>query len=168
MSIRILSVCLYSRLSFPVFKALLLCAVISSLRGSTISFHIISYTARFSGGKKKVAEHKTCVLIFSTDSSETFLTPRTIQRDIVINIHNTSSCKVGYPLFLSAFNETWILSTDFPKILKYQIPWKFVQWEPSCSMRTGRRRDTRDEANSRFSRFCELAKELNPVHLGYG
>ena len=56
-----------------------------------------------------------CVLIFSTNSSETFLILRKIQRDIAINVHNTFSCKIGYPLFLSGFNETWIFSTDFFK-----------------------------------------------------
>ena len=49
--------------------------------------------------------------------------------------------QVKYPLILSDNNETWIFSTDFLKILKYQISRDSVQWEPSCSTRTDGKTD---------------------------
>ena len=64
---------------------------------------------------------------------------------------------IKYPLFLSDFNENWIFSTVVRKMLKYQISWNSVQWEPSCSMRTDWRTDRHDEAVSRFSQFCGSA-----------
>jgi hypothetical protein len=52
--------------------------------------------------------------------SETFLILRRTERDIIkkctyIGLH------VKYRLLLSDFNETWIFSTDFRKIAKFQI-----------------------------------------------
>ena len=64
---------------------------------------------------------------------------------------------VMYHLAFSDFNDTWIFSTEFRKIIKYQILWKSVQWEPSCSMRTDGHTDRHDEAHSRFLKFCERA-----------
>jgi hypothetical protein len=49
----------------------------------------------------------------------------------------------------------------FSKILKYQISWKSIQWEPSCSMRTDGRTERHDEANSSFSQFCESAYKVS-------
>ena len=65
---------------------------------------------------------------------------------------------VKYQIFLTDFNSTSILSTDFRKTLKFQISWKFVQWGQSCSMRTDgradqltyRQTDRHEEDNNRF------------------
>ena len=77
-----------------------------------------------------------CVFWFSLQLlSETFLILRRIQRDTIkmyMGLH------VKYPLFLSNFNETSIFSTDFLKIFTSVIWWKFIQWEPSCSIQTDR------------------------------
>jgi hypothetical protein len=63
---------------------------------------------------------------------------------------------VKYLVLLPDFNETWIFSTDFREILKYQISWKFFQWEPSCSMRRDRQTDMTKQIVA-FRSFCERA-----------
>jgi len=60
-----------------------------------------------------------------------FLRFRRIHWDI-----NVIVCRSSHEvlLFLSDVNGTWISLTDFKKILKYQISWILVQWDPHCSM----------------------------------
>ena len=48
---------------------------------------------------------------------------------------------IQYPVFSSDFDETWISLIKFREIFNYQILWKSVEWEPSCSVRTDRRTD---------------------------
>jgi len=80
-----------------------------------------------------------CILMFST----TFvwnIFHYTCNWDIVINIKRLC---IKYIVFLSAFIETRIFFTELRNILKYQISWKAVQWEPSCCMQTYRQIDTK-------------------------
>jgi len=107
-------------------------------------------------GKKKLIEHKMCVLIFSKTFFfwNIFHSKKNWTRydkQMYIGLH------VKYSLFLTDFNETCNFSVDFRKILKFKISWKSVQWEPSCSMRTDRRTERYDENNSRFSKFHDCS-----------
>ena len=118
----------------------------------TIIVHIISQTSRL---KKKPLLNRKYVVWFSfKTSAETFLFVSRNERDV---IKKYSGIQVKYPLFLSYFNETWIFSTVFRKILKYKISWKSFQWEPGCSMRT----DGRTDMTKLMSIFCcNFAKTL--------
>jgi hypothetical protein len=70
-----------------------------------------------------------CVFWFSLRIlSETFPILIRIEQDM---IKMYTGLHVKYPFFFSDFNETWIFSTIFRKILKFKISLKPVQWEPS-------------------------------------
>jgi len=95
--------------------------------------------------------------------SEIFLIVRRTERDIIINVQNLH---VIYPLFLSDFNETWILSTAFRKRFKYQISWKSVQWEQSSSRRAGGETEGRTHMTRLVVVFRNFAKGHNKELVG--
>ena len=95
-----------------------------------------------------------CMFWFSLQLlSETCLILRRTERDMIEKIYN--GLRVKYPIFLSDYNATRIFSTAFrkKKKVKYQMSWKSVQVEPSCSMRTQGRTDGHETKNP-FSQFC--------------
>jgi hypothetical protein len=100
--------------------------------------------------EKKLLSTK-CVFLCSLQLlCEMFFILRRTERDVIRNVY-LYPCKV--PVILSVFNKIWTLLIDFRKIPTYKISWKFLQWEPSCSMRTEQRTDRRYEANNHFSPF---------------
>jgi hypothetical protein len=82
---------------------------------STIFFHIISITARFSW---KLLNARSAFWFSLQLLSETFLNIRRTERDIVINVYWSSGKLL---VILIRFNTTCIFSTEYRKIFKYKI-----------------------------------------------
>jgi len=125
--------------------------VICDLSGSK-KFSTLCYKRNDFRKKEKIIEHEMKVLIFST----TFVWKISFQAELCeiwsrmyIGLH------VKYPLNLSYFNETWILSADFRKILKHQISRKSVYLKHNCSIWTDGRTDKHAEVICCFTQFCE-------------
>jgi hypothetical protein len=128
--------------------------VICGLLHSTIFFHIITQTTRF---LKKLFDREWELRFSIKPLSVTLLILWNFEPDVIINMY--IGFYIKYPLFLSDYNESWIFSTDFRKIIKYQISWKSLYLESTSSMRTDgwadRQTDRHDEANTRVCQSCE-------------
>jgi len=111
--------------------------------------------------RKTNTEHKMCVLIFSTNLSESFMILRRTKPRMVKYVY-WSSCKVS--LIVSDFNKTWIFATDFRK-----KNWNIKFHENATSGKrdvpyeeTDGRRDRHYEPNSGFRNFANAPNKRWP------
>jgi hypothetical protein len=104
---------------------------------------------------EKMYRTKMCFWFALQLLSQTFLIIGRIQRDtkkMCVRPH------VEPPLSFQTLIKYEFSQTHFRKILKYQIPWKSVQWEPTCSMQTERQADGRTDMTKRILVFCNCSK----------
>ena len=121
-------------------RCVVLLAVISPLQNSSIFSHKRHYFRR------NVIEHKMCVLIFSTNVSETYLILRRIER-VMIKM---------YIVYCSI--ETRFCCHIFEKYsnIKFDVNLSSGSRVAQCG-ESDLRTDRHNEANSRFLQFCERA-----------
>ena len=108
--------------------------------------------------RKKVSKHKIVFWLSLLLFPETFLILRRIQWDIILSYQ---VLHVKYLLFLSDFNKTWPFSTNFQKILEYQISQKSIHWEPRCSMWM----DWQTDMMKQIVLFCNFVNIPKKQHL---
>jgi len=114
------------RLSDPSRKSHVPCYIVICHWSALLYFSTLSHKRQ--DFRKKNVLHRKCLFWFSLQLLfGTFLILRRIQRGMIINIYWSY---VNYRVHLSEFNETSLVSTNFPKIFKYQISWISVRWEP--------------------------------------
>ena len=124
----------FCSLSYRACKGMLVLYCLSSVSCPAVHCFSTLYQKRHDFREKKVIKYKI-IFDFCTTFSKSFPILRRIQRDIVINVKHLY---VNYPFFLCCFNEILIFFTDLRKILEYQISWKSMKWQSSCSKRTDR------------------------------
>ena len=133
--------------------------VICGLPSCTKCFHMISWTVLF---LQNLLNTK-CVFSFPLQLfwKKSYSRKNSVRYDkkiyILVSVWRTHfSCQISLKQNFS---------TDFRKIFKTKISWKSIHWDSSCSMRTDGRTDRwahwHDEANSRFSQFCNLAQKYS-------
>jgi hypothetical protein len=115
------------------------------------SFSALSHKRQYL--RQNVIEYITCVLIFSTSMSETYLILRRTERDMIktyIVFH------VQYTLFFWDFIETWFCCHIFEKYpyIKFDVNLSSGSRVAQCAL-SGGRTDRHNEANISFSQFCE-------------
>ena len=128
--------------------------VVCGPSGSTVFFNVASLKERFSEKKRYWRLNGFFYYLHSSvQTVQAVLVLRTIQRDVIINLHINH---VKHSWF-SDFNETWIFLTDFRKILKYYVVWKSVQRDQSLSMRT--------DGRTKCNRLLRLGRPVGAVTL---
>jgi hypothetical protein len=162
------SVCRRPCLSCVACKLHLFCAALHCHQWPVWLYHIFPHylTNGKSCGKTRLTNIR-CVLIFST----TFVWNISHSKKKLARYYhkykiNNKILHAKYPLFLSHFNQTWSFSTNFSKILKYQISRKNcpVEAELFHTYRNGRtdgRTDRYDEGNNHFSQFANVPTNNN-------
>ena len=95
------------------------CAILLSVANPDLQYFSIFSYKRKDFREKKVIERETCVFISSTAVNLKHFLFFWASYDK--KYMYWSSCQV--PLFLSDLKGIWIFSTDFRKVIKYQISW---------------------------------------------